>query len=257
MTVPKSINHRAMGSAIDHAVTVFYNEELWKQMKGQALSDRMADLALRQFEVETRTGFVDSSVSTGEMRKVVEEGARGFLKTLVANKLLSQDARAQVKVRAEIDGIPFGGIIDILFSREDTGVTLLDGKNSTGREKYLDGNQLRWYAMIYQNLHGKIPERLGFVHFRFPHDPVSGEPGLDFVTCSARDIAELQDKAREALIRMGKEIFDPTPSPDACRFCDYEKVCEARNLQREATSAKRKKSLPVLPEEAFNMGVSE
>lgn len=246
-----------MGSAIDHAVTVFYNEALWKHMKGQALSDKMADLALRQFEVETRTGYVDSFISTEEMRRVVEEGARGFLKTLVANKLLSQDAKAQVKVRAEIDGIPFGGIIDILFSREDTGVTLLDGKNSTGREKYLDGNQLRWYAMIYQKLHGKIPDRLGFVHFRFPHDPVSGETGLDFVACSARDIAELQDKAREALVRMGKEIFDPSPSADTCRFCDFEKVCDARNSQKEAASAKRKKSLPVLPPEEFNMGVSE
>jgi hypothetical protein len=73
---------------------------------------------------------------------------------------------------------PIGGKLDFLIRRDDEplkGITILDGKNAASRGKYTDPDQLRFYALTFYLQSGVMPDRLGFVYFRFPYGYIPPE----------------------------------------------------------------------------------
>ena len=140
-----------------------------------------------------------------------------------------------------------GGRADFVIRRDDTGISLLDGKNSGTKMKYVDPDQLRWYALCFSLAYHKLPNRLGFVWFRYPYDAEAGEEGIDWVEFHRRDLKALVDRAKKVRRGQEKEKFDPTPSAKVCRFCDFETICDARIQNRAENAAKRKRKKPSLP----------
>ena len=102
--------------------------------------------------------------------------------------------------------------------------------------------------MLYKVCHGVLPQKLGFIYYRYPYgkateDGSDIEQGVEYITCTELDLQTLTDRALAARTAMDNKEFDPNPVPKYCRFCDYESICKARQAQREANSRKRKKSL--------------
>jgi hypothetical protein len=169
---------------------------------------------------------------------------------------------------------PIGGRADLIIRREDSGVTILDGKNSKrykdgrgGSMTYTNPDQLRWYALCYYLAYKKLPDRLGFVYYRYPYgDPlmdVDGVPvldemgnqkieeGVEWVPFTMDDIKGLGQRAVDASRAMFKEQFDPKPTPKTCRFCDYESVCPERQAQIAANRRNPRKKDDVIGGEGF------
>mgnify|MGYP001560785231 CR=1 FL=1 len=69
-------------------------------------------------------------------------------------------------------------------------------------------------------------------------DPIV-EAGAEWVPYTEDDLRGLAQRALDAKKAMSEERFDPTPTPSGCKFCDFEKVCQARIDQRVANAAKR------------------
>lgn len=176
----------------------------------------------------------------------------GYMKTLKAHRLLGPYARAEVDLVAYVDKWnPIGGRADVIIRREDTGVTIIDGKNS-GRYKdgkgglmtYTNPDQLRWYALCFYLAYRQMPSRLGFVFYRFPHgmlkvgadgkETSETEPGVEWVQFTKDDLKGLAQRAVDARTGMNKEKFEAQPEPKACRFCDYEVDCPERKGQKES-----------------------
>ncbi len=118
--------------------------------------------------------------------------------------------------------------------------------------KYVDPDQLRWYALCFSLAYHKLPHRLGFVWFRYPYDPETGEEGIDWVDFTRRDLKELADRAIKVRRGQEKENFEARPKAKVCRFCDFESVCPERIQNKAENAAKRKRknqnSLPVFNE---------
>lgn len=252
---PSSRHHAIMGIVIQYAIEKMYNDQLWRDPKG--LADRLVAMGREEFEKQLldSRNFVDwTETSRADMLRTIEQGILGYLRTMKAHRLLGPFTRAEHDMVASIhdpvagkDWI-VGGKADVVFEREESGVTFLDGKNAQSKGKYTDPDQLRWYSLLWFLTTGKLPDRLAFVYYRYPHGflaPGSSVPetGIDWVDFNKADIDSLSERALAARRGMEAEQFDPTPKPPICRFCDYESVCKARQEQKAANRRPRKEKV--------------
>tara|TARA_Y100000310_G_scaffold194428_2_gene194416 strand:+ start:8763 stop:9764 length:1002 start_codon:yes stop_codon:yes gene_type:complete len=247
-----SRHHAVMGIVIQSVLEQMYNQEWWKT-PAELVGLLEAELE-RQFKLEVAKNFIDWRMagSKDEMFRICREGVFGFLKTFKAHRLVGQYARSELDYPAYINKWnPIGGRIDFLIRRDDDpykGITLLDGKNSKHRGKYTDPDQLRFYALCFYLSTKVMPDRIGFLYFRFPHgwlppeaewdkdpagDPVQPEPdsGVEWVEFTKDDLKGLAQRAVDARKGMDKEKFEATPKPPMCKLCDYESVCKERQAQ--------------------------
>lgn len=244
--VKDSRHHAIMGIVIQKVIERMYNDELWRHPDG--LQKRLLDMVEKEFNYEVARNFIDWRLAPSkfEMLRTCQDGVSGFLRTLKAQKLLGTYARAEVELLGWVNKYtPIGGRADLILRRDDNGTTILDGKNSKDKGKYTNPDQLRWYALCYYLGYGKLPERLGFLYYRYPagHENSDGtiESGVDWVPATRADIEGLAKRAVDVRKAMDKEKFEATPSPSTCKFCDYETVCPARQAQKAANSRTRKK----------------
>jgi len=263
-----SRHHAVMGIVIQSVLESMYNKEWWKHPT--ELKKLLDEELERQFKLEITKNYIDWRLAgpKDEMFRVCRDGVYGFLKTLKAHKLVGQYARCEVDYVAYIDKwSPVGGRMDFLIRRNDEpnkGITILDGKNSKHRGKYTDPDQLRFYALVFYLNTGVMPDRLGFIYFRFPHgyippeeewekdaegNPIKPEPdsGVEWVPFSREDLKGLALRALEARKGIEKEKFEATPKPSMCKLCDFESVCPQR--QTQIASNRRQ---PKNKEEAFD-----
>lgn len=242
----KSEHHAFMGTVIQAVIERFYNDELWKDK--DTYKQMLQDLLVKKFEFELQQHHIDwqQAPSRDEMFKVCQDGVFGYIPTLVHHKLIGLYARSEVDIVAYLDKrLPIGSRVDFLIHRRND-IMILDGKNSKYKNKYLNTDQLRWYALCYFVYYGRMPSHLGYIYWRFPYGyipPGSDQPeeGVEWIICTKEDLTTLAQRAREVRSAMDKEIFHATPQPKHCKWCDYEPVCPDRQLQREHNAAKRKK----------------
>ena len=242
--VRDSRHDAVMGLVIGYAVERLYNDELWREPA--KLSSAIEEIVRREFTLAISENYIDwyKAPPKEEMLKVCLEGARGYLQTMKTNKLLGPYARSEVDITAWIDKYtPIGGRPDVIIRRDDTGITIIDGKNAKTPGKYTDPNQLKWYALCFYLFYGELPNQLAFCYFRYPegkppadHDPATPWTGLVSVPFVKDDLKILATKAKESYRDMGKGHFDPTPSPSVCKHCSYESVCDARIAQKAANT---------------------
>ncbi len=261
-----SRHHAVMGIVLANVMERLYNDEMWREPDG--LADRLEKMIEREWEFVTakKSNFVDYRVagSKHELLKVCKDGIRGFLRTMKHQRLLGGYARSEVELLGWIDKYnPVGGRADLIIRRDDTGISILDGTNAKSKGKYTDPDQLRWYAMLFYLAYREMPNRLGFVYFRYPYgQPMvddKGEPvldeetgkqkieqGVDWVDFTKDDLKGLAHRAVAARKGMEKEKFEATPVPSVCRWCDYETVCEARQAQKAQNRRKKPKSVEAI-----------
>jgi hypothetical protein len=223
-----------MGIVLSSVIEHLYNDELWRDPA--SLPDRIVEMVNREFTLVLGEKKVDWKVSPPryELLDVCMKGALGFLKTMKANRLLGSYAKSEVDLTAWVDQYtPIAGRPDIIIRRDDTGVMILDGKNSLTPGKYTNPDQLRWYALCFRLAYNVMPSRLAFVYFRYPDgqppkDHPAGQPwtGMVDVLFNQEDLKALGVRAKEVHRAMQKELFDPRPSSKNCRFCDYRTVCD-------------------------------
>lgn len=259
LPVQRSMHHAVMGIVIAAVSERLYNDEWWKDPK--SLPQRLVDEVDKEWAYQTskERNWIDYRVagSKASLIKTCKDGILGYLKTMKHHRLLGEYARAEVELLGWIDKYnPVGGRADAIIRREDTGVTILDGKNSNSKGKYTDPDQLRWYALLFYLAYRQLPDRLGFVYYRYPYgtpmedsdgNPVLDEDGkqkieqgVDWVPFTKDDLRGLAQRAVKARRGMDKEKFQATPSPKVCRFCDYETVCPERQEQKAANRRNRK-----------------
>ena len=275
--VQRSAHHAVMGIALAHFWELLYNNEEWKHPIG--IVDRLLNATRKEFEREVMESFIDWRLSPpkDELWEVVEKGVIGYLRTMKAHKLLGPYARSEVDLTCYVNKwTPIGGRADLIIRRPDTGITILDGKNSrryqvpgTKTRKpafmtYTDPDQLRWYALCFYLSYKRMPDRLGFIYYRYPFgDPkldtegqhveefdengmptgaMEFETGVEWVEFDRDDLKGIATRARDAIRSMGREKFPANPVPKKCNFCDYATVCPERIAQKKANRRNKKNS---------------
>ena len=277
--VERSAHHAVMGIVLANFWEWLYNDEEWKHPVG--MLNRLLAKARKDFSRLCVDKFIDWRLapSWDEMLDVIEAGIQGYIKTMRANKLLGPYAKSEVDLTCYVDQwTPIGGRADLIFRRPDTGITILDGKNSRrykdrktgGWMTYTDPDQLRWYALCFYLAYKKMVDQIGFVYFRYPYgqerldadgDPIPevdengiptglnvAETGVDWVSFDRDDLKGIATRAKDAMRAISRENFPANPGPTQCKFCDYETCCPERIAQRTANRRTRKAKDPLLAE---------
>lgn len=245
----RSAHNALMGIVIQAVLEKMYNEELYRDPK--ALSQTLLDMVEREWirhsqKPRNKIDVREAGMSEEEMVQVCRDGVLGYLRTMKAHKLIGPYAKSEVNLIGWINKwLCVGGKADFIIRRDDTGVTILDGKNTKHKLGGVDPDQLRWYAMVFKLAYRQPVNRLGFVWFRFPYgmeklnpetDTLEIEQGVEWVPFTDDDLRGLALRAQEARDAMRKKKFEPNPSPKGCEYCDFLSVCEARQAQRSANS---------------------
>jgi len=243
-----SEHHAAMGTVVHAGIERLYKDELWRNP--QTLVDNLKRTVRREFELELARRHINWShrgcPTKPDMLQLCETNVLGYLHTMKHNRLLGPYAKTEVEILAYANPeTPIGVRVDIIIRRSDTGITLLDGKNSKRYKDrkgnplfYVDPDQLRWSAMAFYLKHGRMPDRLGFVYFRYPWGFVhegETEPvtGVEWVPFTMEDLAGLGHRAIKARAQMEREEFPAQPVPKMCKFCDFQSICPERQAQIE------------------------
>lgn len=263
--IRESRHHAVMGLILAAANEKLYNEELVALRQGRGnpahLSERMLEFLDKEWFRQMRDprNYIDwhrAGMTADEMMAVCREGVVGYLQTMKHHRLFGDYAKAEVDLIGWIDKWnPVGGRTDLIIRRQDSGITILDGKN--GRYKNSDPDQVRWYALCFLLAYKVMPDRIGFIWYRYPYGKEArdkdggllygddGQPqieqGVEWVPFTKEDLQGIAARAVEAKRQMKKEIFEANPVPDYCRKCVYESVCEARQAQRRINAKKNGK----------------
>ena len=253
----RSMHHAVMGIVIQYAIERMYNDELYRDPKN--LSTRLLQIVETEWRRQAARKYIDyqeARMSEEEMLDICRAGVKGYLKTMKAHKLLGEYSKAEVNLLGWINKwVSVGGRADMIIRRSDTGVTILDGKNSRHKGKYTDPDQLRWYALLFRLTYREMPDRIGFVWYRYPHgeplldedgaqvyddnDELQVEQGVEWVDFTEEDLRGLAQRVVEARDNMRKEKFEAKPVASNCRFCDWESVCPERQAQYKSNAEKR------------------
>jgi hypothetical protein len=265
ITEKRSEHHAVMGHVLAHGIERLYNDELWRQPA--SLVRVLTESVEKEFAVRIAKAYIkydedwtphgrqkwDESPPKEILLQTCRDGIINYLRTMKRNRLLGQYAQSEVDISGFVDKYTkVAGRPDLVIKREDTGVGIYDGKNSSNPGRYTNPDQLRWYALCFWVAYGTIPNRLAFAYFRYPEGtppkevapktPFSGKPedwtGLVDVTVSKEDLRLLAHRAVSTRGAMRKEQFDPTPSKKACEFCDFQKDCSAYSNWKETNSRK-------------------
>lgn len=138
-------------------------------------------------------------------------------------------------------------IIDRVPPQSDT--VIVDGKGSRHRGKYVDPQQLQWYAMLFWKHTGKLPDKLAFLFWRYGPDEC-----MDWLDVVEDDVAELYETANDTIkgIQTSEKMLLPGSSPEVargvflpkandknCRFCPYASLCPPGQKIQEKLKSKR------------------
>jgi len=243
--VPDNRINSLYGSAIGEIFELFYTDKLW--LKGSetraALHDLVVPTVDRIMAQEVKKGGIydwDDRKANYHSRAGVIQDIHGDIdpgvETIKLHRFLGPIADAEVVLDTEVRGHLIRGRADFVIKRmaPHHDLVIVDGKGSKHRGRYVDGMQLRWYAMLYKLRYRQPPDTLAFLFWRFP--PVKAvdwvpfdNHGLDSLlseVVAACDRIEA-DKARldGNPPQYGHGPFQPIPEEGHCRFCSFKDKC--------------------------------
>lgn len=214
--------HAIMGQTIQEVVEIMYNHDMWNRTDDR---DRLnvAMLGMAEKLVKHKCSK-DNHKITQEMIDTCKNGVINYLDIAAHNQLWGVPAKPEFELISTVMGVSMGGKVDLLYTESPFGSMILDGKNSKNKDN-VSQDQLRWYSLIYESLYGQLPDRVGFVWYRFPPNDDSGDTGISWVDLRPQDMTKLKNKMVRVVEGMRLHQFDPKPSEKACRFCDFQSMC--------------------------------
>jgi hypothetical protein len=238
------------GSVVGALFEDFYNQKLWQEDQPKNLmKDKVEGMVKKILRQETTPKHGRAAgvllwkgsgkgqnpkglyANEAELIEDVKEAVdRGF-KIIKQYRLLGPRAEAEVKLDSNVGSHILGGRADFVMVRTTphSDLCILDGKGSRHRGNYVSPKQLLWYAMLYRLRFGEMPDKLGFVYWRY-----APPESMDWVEFSAVDLDQLMEEVLSDLGKieaakanlptalnqgLAREEFKPKPNEDSCRFC--------------------------------------
>jgi len=267
---PDNCVNALYGSTVGAIFEAFYNDFIWKKGKGaekalldlveptlgQIIKDETTASGYRSAKIVTWKGLkgkgLDPSANYESREELVADIRDSIPRGLLSIKfyrLLGPNARSEVKLNRKVRGHTLGGRADFIINRlrPHRDLVIIDGKGSKYRDLYSDPNQLKWYAALYSLRNECLPDKLGFLYWRY------GPPdSLDWIAFSEDEIRELLESVLATMEDIEfRERHAPHPStesilagdlPDGvknafpaqgslkhddppCKFCNHSSIC--------------------------------
>ncbi len=154
------------------------------------------------------------------------ERAKEMIKTYIEWEAKSPNAVVgkEVDFVIEIDGVRFTGRIDRIEKTPHGEFEIIDFKSGSvhkTKNTIKTDPQMNIYALAIQSMseYGKLPVKASL--FYLEHRSVVYE-------ITQAQVDEAMKPIKEMIKSILEERFDPTPSYQACLFCDYQPICDAK-----------------------------
>lgn len=196
-------------------------------------------------EGANRRAYANREAIEADVRDTIPRGFRVIRK----ERLLGPRAEAEVKLDSTVGNHRIGGRADFVIRRAQPfgDLTITDGKGSAYRDKYVDPQQLFWYSWLLQEKEGVLPDRVGFIFWRY-----EGRDATSWFEVTQKDVDDLKQHVVTTLDRVEREqrllgsetgyeavaeVFKKTPNDENCKFCPY----GTADICPEGLAAKKKK----------------
>ena len=213
------------GSSMGKLAEWFYEKRVWAMPDPVASCRAMIDPAIRLTFQHDGYDPKDEPVLRDKIRSDMWDLVPAMIRIIQEHKLLTEDSQAEVNLTVTVSNpdydfaLRFGGRADFIHGRGE-GRWIVDGKGSEHREKFVDADQLVWYALLHYLKYHVAPRRIGFLYWRFPEDPVQ------WVDYDGADMKRVYDETWEVARKIRLRLFDPTPN-EHCERCDFRPDCAA------------------------------
>jgi len=223
--VPRDARSAMFGSTIGKVLEWFYTRKLWAEPDPTAASLGLVGDAMDVVFLEEKFDRTTDPAFVNVLREEVRAYLPRSIETIRANGFLTANSRAEEDLTVEYGNAKYGMVLklggraDFIHSKDRLDVWILDGKGSQHREKYVDADQLVWYAVQHYIKYHVAPTRLGFVFWKFPDDPVK------WVAYDESHMRALLDDTFQVAGKIKLKVFEATPSGE-CHRCDYREKCD-------------------------------
>lgn len=241
----KDSRHNAIvGTVVQDVFEDFYNDELWrrKDNTSQILLER-TDKYFWEYLDNNYINFDDVTCRYDSKTEPLKECLEIIPKTLEGikrEKFLGPYAKSEVNLKVRFGPKDFlVGYLDFVIRRANDEVLIIDGKSSRHREKYVDEDQLYFYALMFYLRYKTLPDKLGFLYYRFADDP---EEAVDWLPVKKSKIKELKLEIEDAIYDIKQRKFPANPHYSHCQWCQYEQICDERMAQKRDNRIKRQKN---------------
>ena len=215
MRVPQPASVATDLGTVIHAVT---EEMANEKKKGQSLSKEKGMEKLKEKWIfRSFQNQSDENQAMGRAEQMVDTYVKWEKET--PNKLVETEIPFEVK----IGEITFTGRIDRLEKNKDGKYEVIDFKSGSSvksRPKAREDPQLNIYAKAVEKLKGELPAKASLFYVE-KDKMVEYEVSKESVELALEQITQL---TQEIL----KENFEATPSFQACKFCSYQTICDAK-----------------------------
>lgn len=200
----------------------FYNKKLWASPNPETECLKASDLAVDDACDEKRFDRVAHPDFMAELRSSVRTFIPTTIQAIKDHRLLNTASRSEVDLTVDYYSkehgfsLRIGGRSDFVHGPKP--LWIVDGKGSVHREKYVDAEQLIWYSVQHYLKYHVAPDRLGFLHYRFPSDPVQ------WIVYDESSMRANLAKTFEIATRIRRGDFAATPSGE-CHRCEFRSMC--------------------------------
>lgn len=229
------------GSSIGTVFEWFYNKKFWAEKDPvgvtlNSINDAVKKVCTKEnFDLSMEPEF--RSDLYADLKKFVPSG----IDIIKEYRFLTVDSRAEVDLSVIFDNgtdkFKIGGRADFVHRESDKNIWIIDGKGSKHHDKYVDSEQLIWYATQYYLKFGVAPTRLGFLFWKFPKDnPVK------WVQYSEEDMLKSIEVTTDTVRKIQLKVFDPVPS-GSCYKCEFLSNCYEGTKHINAKRAEKSKKI--------------
>lgn len=253
LETPDNRVHMLYGDTVGKIFESFYVDALWKTNTTARMLDLVQPTLQKVITNERRKGgtfdwkepgLKKGTRSIHEVEAEIRETVPRGLRSVRHHRLLSLNAQAEVKLDVTVEGHILGGRADFIMQRAKPVAdhVIIDGKGSRWRDKYTNHRQLRWYALLHWVKFGFIPDRLGFLYWRYEPEEsldwstVTEEALIELKVAALAAIATVEEANREVLKGADPLKVFPASPGSSCTLCRYKDVCPEgrRALSKEA-----------------------
>ena len=183
--------------------------------------EELEEIALKDMHSNWISNAYESITQEEEYKKKGEQAIKNFIqRELQLKKEKRETIETENKFEIEIEGKRFIGYIDRTDKVGDN-IEIMDYKTSNSMEtekKLVDNLQLGVYALAVKEKYKKFPHKVALWYLI--HDKILA---LEF---DKHNLEGTKQKILETTNKIEEGDFTAKPSNFACRFCDFNKICD-------------------------------
>ena len=206
-----------MGSAV-HAVA----EHLTKQQKDGIVPTEK--LAFDILEKEWNSNAYESKTKEKQDYELAKTMVQTYLDWTKNNPNTPIDVEKKFKIN--IGNIPFIGYIDRVEITPDGEYEVIDfktGYDYENKSSIKKDYQMNIYALGVEHVYGKLPKKASLFYLKHKK--------LVPYEIDKNQVDEIKSLIEENVNFILSEEFEPTPGYQVCKWCDYQPICDAKEIE--------------------------